>query len=192
MSHRHRGIDGDAASGTGETDYVQWRLAPVVGRELDSLSQSRAGWAPFRSGRSPCGPASPLRPIDRRTEISAGRMQLRVESLELRVEFSERSAEKFDQSAGGTNWSCSGLSALGSSLNRSGSKENVSPVFLRGLRAPVETNHASPMFTLPLRFAVSGLAATAFAVLPIAAQPANPVVREGVTEKISDHVHVIP
>jgi glyoxylase-like metal-dependent hydrolase (beta-lactamase superfamily II) len=32
----------------------------------------------------------------------------------------------------------------------------------------------------------------ALTVLPIGAQPVNPVVREGVTEKVSAHVHVIP
>lgn len=36
------------------------------------------------------------------------------------------------------------------------------------------------------------LAATALAIAPLAAQPVNPIVREGVTEKISEHVHVIP
>ena len=45
-----------------------------------------------------------------------------------------------------------------------------------------------------LRHPAAALFATAFAaaVLPVSAQPINPVVREGVTEKISDHVHVIP
>jgi glyoxylase-like metal-dependent hydrolase (beta-lactamase superfamily II) len=35
-------------------------------------------------------------------------------------------------------------------------------------------------------------AALVAATLPALAQPANPIVREGVTEKISEHVHVIP
>lgn len=47
--------------------------------------------------------------------------------------------------------------------------------------------------TLP-KFFSSGLVASGLAMLGCAAfaQPANPVVREGVTEKISEHVHVIP
>lgn len=46
---------------------------------------------------------------------------------------------------------------------------------------------------ISLRLPAAALFATGFAAaLPVSAQPINPVVREGVTEKISDHVHVIP
>lgn len=46
----------------------------------------------------------------------------------------------------------------------------------------------------PLRFSslVLPLAVLASAVPAVHAQPINPLVREGVTEKISEHVHVIP
>ena len=41
-------------------------------------------------------------------------------------------------------------------------------------------------------WSVVSIIVAAFAALPAIAQPVNPVVREGVTEKISDHVYIIP
>lgn len=48
------------------------------------------------------------------------------------------------------------------------------------------------MIRCSLREVVIFIAATAFTALTSVAQPLNPIVREGVTEKISEHVHVIP
>lgn len=65
-------------------------------------------------------------------------------------------------------------------------------------RCRVEAAPAFPMNFSSTRFSVRsvvvavGWFASMFAALPAGAQPLNPLVREGVTEKISEHVHVIP
>lgn len=48
------------------------------------------------------------------------------------------------------------------------------------------------MIAFSRRLALVSVLAGAFFVSPAGAQPINPLVREGVTEKISEHVHVIP
>ena len=48
------------------------------------------------------------------------------------------------------------------------------------------------MRPLPIRWLTAFSLTSAFAAIAAFAQPVNPIVREGVTEKISEHVHVIP
>jgi glyoxylase-like metal-dependent hydrolase (beta-lactamase superfamily II) len=48
------------------------------------------------------------------------------------------------------------------------------------------------MITIPRRIILPAAMVLALVSLPSFGQPVNPIVREGVTEKISEHVHVIP